>query len=434
MPLLPRLPYGEKYLKMMYGGGIQTVLGRMGGTLGKVSANVMPAGAPESFTKAMTPWDAPTSPYAAGFNSKYSLDIHQWTVSRDSTLQQLLRKTTYQAEGDSMKYIPTDVNGLQGIWTSSTPFTSGSVESAPTVVNLENMYPAFMADPWEESWVSSVIASYKDEPKQDPVKNMAYHVDNFPFQIEKYMLRTVDSVNNDGSSNLFVESLDRIISSSDEAHTDYVNSAADPDLHYGNSSALVDRSTDTSDSFGAGAGDGNSLATAARIVDLGYIDDVMKAIKKYSKNKNYVLFMGDSTLDEIQYIYGNKERFIDGPMNISYGINGVNTRAGRDVGLQVASFRSRNVKMPIFTSEYIAGEVSTNISATVTDQNIGNIYFLDLDALEQRYALPTSLLQSNDADMLQPDNLYQRSLLVTAFQLISTNPRALGAIKYLKAM
>lgn len=401
------------------------------------AANVGPLD-PTTFKKAMGPWDAPTSPYGSAWNAKFNMKIHMWVVDRVDTLQRLFKKTTYQAEGDAVKYVETDIDGMQGIWTSGTPFTSGSVESARTPADLENVYPAFLVDPWEDNWVSGIIASYKDEPKYDPAKNMKDHIEYFPFQIEKKLNQQIDTVNNDGSTYRYCESIDRLISSYAEAHTDYVNDAADPDLHYNNSTALVDRSGDSDDTFGGGAGDGIILgdggATGARILDPGYIDDAMKGCKKYSKGKNYVLYMGESTLDELQYFYGDKERFIDGPMSIEYTVNGVKTRAGRDIGEQIASFRSRNVKMPIFTSDYAPGEQSNNISATVVNQDIGNIYLIDLDEIELRYALPTTHIATNDGAMLQPDNLTHRHMLATAFQLIATNPRAHGAVKYLKAM
>jgi hypothetical protein len=69
----------------------------------------------------------------------------------------------------------------------------------------------------------------------------------------------------------------------------------------------------------------------------------------------------------------------------------------------------------------------------VTDADIGNIYILDLDAIELRVAIPITYLETPPAAMLTGDVMKTRHMFLYAAQLLATNFRAHGAVKYLKA-
>jgi len=426
--MIPRLPYGKEYLDWWYnkGGMVATLFGL--DSVGGASA------VSDAIKKAIGPWDAPASPYNYYFEPKFSATVQMW-VERSTEVWKLLRKTTFLAEGDSIKYVSSDLAGLQGVSGSSTPFSSGSAESAPTVATLEEFEPAYMVDPWETTLPSRTRSTWQSEPKLDPQWIKQYHAELFPHQIDAKLCQTIDTVNNDGSSALFIESIDRICSASAEADTTYVSNAADPDIYWGKSSALIDRSADTNDVFGCGAGSGLSLpsSSAARVLKLDYIDDVVAAIMPHSKNKRFIGITGPKTLNEMQKLIDPKQRFLNVPVDVQVTINGVSTRKGAKAGFTVGAYVASGVEIPFFTSRHVANETSANRSATITDADIGNIYIIDLDTIEIRTAVPVTYLETPPHAMLTGDMLKTRHMLLYGAQLICTNFRANGAVKYLKS-
>ncbi|RLI87711.1 MAG: hypothetical protein DRP01_00880 [Archaeoglobales archaeon] len=426
--MLPRLPYGKEYLDWWYnkGGMVATLLGL--DSVGGASA------VSDAIKKAIGPWDAPNSPYAEYFEPKFSATVQMW-VERSTEVWKLLRKTTFLAEGDSLKYVESDLSSIQGVTGSSTPFASGTNESAPTVATLEEIEPAYLVDAWETTLPSRTRSTWQSEPKLDPKWIKQYHAELFPHQIDALLCRTIDTPNNDGSSVFFIESIDRICSGNAEASTTYVSDAADPDIHWGKSTALIDRSADTDDTFGCGAGDGLSLPDtgAARTLKLDYIDDVVAAIVPYSKNKRFIGITGPKTLNEMQKLIDPKQRYLNVPVDVQVTINGVSTRKGAKAGFTVGAYVASGIEIPFFTSRHIANETSANRSATITDADIGNIYIIDLDTIEIRTAVPVTYLETPPHAMLTGDMLKTRHMLMYGAQLICTNFRANGAVKYLKS-
>jgi len=416
----PKLTYGRDYLNWWYFGGgfAQTILGK---------------DVQDQIKKAVGVWDAPTSPYDYYFEPKFSATVQIYTI-RVSEVFKLLRKTTFQAEGDSLKYVETDLSSLVGFGAGGTPFTTGTAESAPTVATLEEFQPAYMADPWTTDLTTRTRASWQADPKLNPEWVKAQHVDLLPSQIDLMLNKTVDTVANDGSTNLNFESIDRICSGYAEASTTYCSSADDPDVYWGKASALIDRSGDSDDTFGCGAGSGLSLpsSAAARILKLDYIDDVVAAASNYSKRKRYIAITGPKTLNEMQKLIDPKQRYLDVPMDVQITENGVQTRQGAKVGFQIASYLTNGIQIPFFTSSHIANELAANRSATITDADCGNIFIIDLDTVEVRYAIPITYMETPAEAMLTRDNMSTRHMFLFAGQLLCTNFRANAAIKYLK--
>lgn len=422
---IKRMPYGEEYLDWYYNkGGMRDTIYGLDSIYG-----VTPNG--EKLNKAIGPWDPPASPYAYNFEPAYAARIYMWTI-RNSEVLRLIPKTTFLAEGDSLKYIETDLAGLTGIGNASTPFASGSAESGPTITELNEIKPAHLIDPWETALVSRTISTYKRDPKTDPAYLKNYHAELLPHQLDTMLCKTVDTVANDGSSNLNLESIDRIVSDYAESGVaTYVNAATDGDLYWGDTSILVDRSADTDDTFGGAIS--LPASAAARVLSLDMIDDVIADASRYSSSKRYVGITGPLTINEMQKLIDPKQRYLDNPMNVSFTMNGVSTRSGEKTGFTVASYVSNGIEIPIFPCNAIAGEISTNISGTVTTQNIGNIYFLDLDAIEIREAFPLTYLETPPEAMLTSDTMKTRHAFLYAAQLFSTNFKAHAAVKYLKS-
>lgn len=424
---MKRLPYGEEFLKWWYEeGGMHNTLFGLDSTSGSSMVS-------DKMSKAIGPWDAETSPYAEYFDPVFSATVQAY-VDRASEVFKLLPKTTFIAEGDSIKYYETDLTGLAGYTYASTPFATGSAESAPTIVSLSQLRPAYVFDPWETSLMSRTEASWQNDPQLDAEWIRRYHTENLPNQLDAMLNKQVDTPASNATS-YNIESIDRICSKSDEASTTYCSAATDPDLWWNVSAVKIDRSADTDDTFGGGAGDGIDLPTvgAARTITLEMIDDVVTAITPYSKNRRFIGITGPKTLNEIQRLIDPKQRFLDVPMDYELTMNGVSTRKGAKTGFSVGAYIAGGVEIPFFTTRHVANETSDNRSATVTDANIGNVYILDLDAIELRVAMPVTYLETPPSAMLTGDVLKTRHSFMYAAQLFATNFRSHGAIKYLKS-
>ena len=420
------MPFGKEYLDWYYKkGGMHTTLFGLDSVGGAAFAG-------ERMAKAIGPWDAPTSPYSVYFEPVFSAAVNMYTA-RASEVYKLLPKTTWLAEGDSLKYIETDLAGLTGITGSSTPFASGSAESAPTVASLEDLIPAHVVNPWETSLPSRTISTWQAQPQLDPAFIKKYHTENLPNQLDNMLTKTVDTPSNNASA-YNIESIDRICSGYDEASTTYCAAATDPDLWWGGSAVKIDQSTDTDYTFQGGAGSGLSLPStgAARTLSLDLIDDALVESMAYSKRKRYIGITGHKTLNEMQKLIDPKQRFLDHPMDYQLTLNGVSTRRGAKTGFTVAAYVSNGIEIPFFGTRHAANETSANRSATVTDADMGNIYILDLDEIEMRIALPVTYLETPPEAMLTGDVMKTRHMFLFAAQLLATNFRSHAAIKYLK--
>ena len=427
---MKRLGYSKEYLDWWYlqGGAYQTLYG-----LDSITGEPVIS---DKLAKAIGPWDAPASPYAYYFEPKFSATVQAYT-DRASEVFKLLPKTTFIAEGDSLKYFETDLAGLTGVSGSSTPFASGSAESAPTIATLEEFEPAYVVDPWETSLMSRTRATWQADPKMDPTWIKTYHAENLPNQLDAMLTKTIDTVANDGSSSLNIESIDRMVSCDNESSTTYCNAATDGDIYWGKSSVLIDRDADTDNTFGGGAGtagDAISLPTtgAARVLNLDMIDDVVTAAAPYSSRKRYIGITGPKTLNEMQKLIDPKQRFLDTPMDYQLTLNGVSTRKGAKTGFTVGAYIAGGIEIPFFTTRHAANETSSNRSATVTDADCGNIYIIDLDTIEMRTAIPITYLETPPVAMLTGDVMKTRHMFLYAAQLLCTNFRSNAAVKYLK--
>lgn len=386
-----------------------------------------------SISKAITPWDPPASPYGVYFDSAYSAEIESY-VLRDTSVARLLRKETFQRLGDSWKYYETDVDGVVGVDGASTPYASGSVESGPTFVALEQFKPAYIVDPWETDFTSDVESEWQPFPNNDKEWLRQYHAEKLPNALDVMLTLDIDALANDGSSNLNVESIARICSKAAEATTTYCSSAADPDIHWGKSTALIDRDADTDDTFGGGAGSGIDIpgSAAARVLNLDMIDDAFAASLDYANSDNYIMITGARTINEISSLIDPKQRFVDGPMDVQYTVNGVQTRRGTDTGFSVASFISNGIRLPIFPNKHVSGEGGRNITTKITDADIGDIYILNMDDIHLRYAVPSIMWSTPPEARMTGDIMKDRHMIMTAVQLICTNFRSQSAVKYLK--
>lgn len=385
-----------------------------------------------SIEKAITPWDPPASPYDEWFDAAFSAEVESYVI-RGSKVFQLLPKDTFQRLGDSWKFYQTDVDGVTGVDGGSTPFASGSVESGPDYETVKQFKPAYIVDPWETDFTSTIEQEWQPFPNNNVATLKAYHMRKFPNALDVMLTLDVDALANDGSSNLNIESIDRICSNGTESGdgTTYVSAVTDGDIYWGNSSALIDRS----ESAYAWSDAQVSLpsSAAARTLDLGFIDDVLADALDYADTENYIMITGARTINEMNDIIGDKQRFLDAPMNVQITRNGVETRRGTTGGFSVSSFISNGIQIPVFNCKHVRGENGSNITTKITDEDIGCIYLLNLDDIHIRVAVPTVYWQTPPAAKLTGDIMKDRHMLLYGAQLICTNFTTQAAVKGLKA-
>jgi len=378
-------------------------------------------------------WDFPGAFTTYG-EPVFAPKVELW-LARNSEVYSLLPKSTFIAKGDSFKYIETELDGLVAITATSTPDASLAKESAPTITNVELIRPGYYGDYWKVNWMGRVESGWQKatDPKTDPAYIKAFHAEALPNQIDKLLTLTADTT----PAATTVESLDTLLSINTEAGTTYLSAATDNDLWFGKSSAEQIRANDTDDTYGCGAGGADTAmigaGTNARVVQLDFIDDALAAAKPYSKNKNYIMVMGNKTLNEIQKLIDPKQRFLDTPMNYQKTLNGVSTRKGVVGGFTVSGLISNGLTIPVFTCDHVANETSTNRSSKITDADIGNIYIIDLDAIELRVAVPVTYIETPPSSMLSIDYLQSRHMFLWAAQLLCSNFRSHACVKYLKS-
>ena len=389
-----------------------------------------------SINKAIAPWDPPASPYNVYFDPVFNAEVFAWTL-RDNTVFRLLRKETFQRLGDSYKYYAADVDAVTGVDGGSTPYTSGSVESGPTYASFEQFKPAYIMDPWETDWTSDIESEWQKYPANTVEELKAYHANKFPNALDVMLTKTVDTVANDGATYFNLESIDRICSDYTEsgATTTFVSADTDGDIYWGKSTALIDRSTDTGDTYGASVD--LPATAAARVLSLDMIDDVMAGCLDKAPSENYIMITGPRTINEIERLVEGKQRYngpwVNGPIGVDYTVNGVVTRQGVDAGIAVASYVTNGIRIPIFANKHVVGENGLNESSKVTDTDIGNIYLINMDTVHIRVAVPTVYWQTPPEARLTGDRLKDRHAIMMGAQLICTNFQANGKVAYLKA-
>lgn len=432
---IKRMQYGPEYLDWYYnGGGMAMTFSGLASIYGESMMS-------EYFQKAAinaSPWDPPAGTnYTNYFDPVYSAKVGAY-VARSDSVYRLLRKTTFLAEGDSLKYYETDLNNWVGLAAGGTPFATATGESAPTISTLTELKPAFLVDPWITDFQARVISTWQNRPELDPNFVKRHHTELIPNDLDVMLTQDIDTVANDGSAAYNLESIDRMISTDGESHTTFCNVATDGDLYWGNSSAKIDRDADTDNTFGCGAGtagDGLSMpgSAAARVLSLDYIDDVIAASMRYSKNNNYICVTGPKTLNEVNKLIDPKQRFADAPMDVQITMNGVSTRKGTEAGFSVASYITNGLQIPIFTNTNICGAFSGNQTTKITDNDIGHMYFIDMDEMELRIAVPMTYLETPPPSMLTGDKMQIRHMFLFAAQLFGGNMRAHAGVKYLKS-
>lgn len=206
-----------------------------------------------------------------------------------------------------------------------------------------------------------------------------------------------------------MEPIDRAISDSVEAGN--LSDGADADIYD------FDRSDSEFESNVLTSSDGTN-----RNFVLDYLDDAVREIREASgkdpvTDDNYFFLTGHDTYQRVENEVGGKERLE--AVRSTYGLNGVQTVPGDDVGITVRAYKD----IPIFRSNDVASD------------GISRIYLIDSETMWIKQLLPTQFYSTGidiDDNPFAIDRLGNEGMYLTTGQLTLTNPKAQAKVSNLK--
>ena len=338
------------------------------------------------------------------FNPIYGRTAVNW-LNMEADIWKLLRKTTYQALGGSVRIITAEASNFHGHLEAGT--TLGDTD-IPTVQKVDYTDPAVMYNYWDASLLAKLKHNWEDTPGQsmeDFFKN--YFAFQHPKNINQRLCYDTNTLAaGGGAHDNYIESIDRVCS---DAAEELLLDAGDCDIHG------FDRSASEAEAY-------NDInGGTLRNLSLDLIDDMVADCKKYSERRNFILLTDEIQLNKIESLEDVKRRYADTDKWKIDSINGVNTRRGEVAGFAVSEYIASGIPIPIFTSQHVHNESGGN----------GNIYLLDMDHIEIRVALPTVYISTEQGHFPLLDNMYFKYMYLTVAQLIADKYSCHGAIKYL---
>jgi len=402
---LMKVTYEGQYAATFFGMGPQFGMGNKTPAFGLGSMGGQGIGASvhnQDLLKADDPFLTTKTNY---FNPIYGKMTTDW-LNHESDVYRLLKKTTYQAKGDSLRVITAAPSNFYGQLETASALGETDI---PTLVEVTYTDPAVMYNHWDSSLLAQLKTRWQDSPGQNfaewaKLYMSKQHASDINAKLT-YDTGTLARVG--GNFDNYIESIDRVCSDgAEEALLD----AGDCDI-YG-----FDRSANEAEAY-------NDInGGTLRNLQLGLLDDMISDCKKYSEARNFIMITDESQLNSIQALDGVKQRYSSGqsPWKISTQ-NGVSTRKGESIGFAVSSYVGAGIEVPIFTSKDIHGEAGGN----------GNIYLLDMDHIEIRVALPTVYMDTENAHFLLLDSFNYKYMYLTVAQLCADKFNCHGAIKYL---
>lgn len=388
---------------------------------------------------------------AGWYDPVYSRDLMLEGLTRSNTLFSLLPKTTFQAKGDSFKYIGTDsATGFKGGIGENGVIVNGT-SSTPQPTDVDSIFPAVVELDWLDSEVGRALSAIQNEPVNDPAQIREYMGNYFLNKINMSLAgvavsATVHGVDtpavNAGTSKAEVECLDRMITNQTESGAaNHVSDAGDGDIFWnetGSGSARVDRSAVTT--WDAQVTLPSSAGTEEAYDILSELDDLMAVAKKYRQGSlapNYIGVCGDKAMNKIQDELDPKARFLEGEMGVTQTLNGVSSRTGVEGGkLSVASLMISGVKVPFFQASYLDGTESSSWlwkNSKYTSGGVGNIYLINMDAIEFRTLIPITYKSLPNTTNNSAPGLGNINVLYMAGQLLARQWKSHAALKYIKA-
>jgi len=374
------------------------------------------------------------------FDPVYSAEVALQGLTRDTSIFKLLPKTTYQQKGDSYQVIATETTeNMYATTESGLIFTTET--TTPTITDVDSIVPAVIHREWEDTTMAvelSKIQRNRGIMNPDLVKQ--YQTARFWDNIDQQLAGTyitpatnhgVDEPATTGAA-AYIESIDRMLTTKSEGGTaTYVSADTDGDVFWNTTgvagTARYDRSAGVLWDCQIRLPTGGSAAAGEPYNILDELDDLMAAAKVYAKQPyNYIALMSPKALNKIQNEIDPKQRFLEGPADVTQTLGGVSSRPGVEGGkVSVSSLTICGVKVPCFESPYLMGTASSSWlwkNSKHTTGGVGNIYLINMDAMEIRILVPPTY-ESWPAyyDLADAPAFGNKHVLYTMMQLIAWN-------------
>jgi len=390
------------------------------------------------------------------FDPVYSAQLALQGLTRDTSIFKLLRKTTYQTDGDSYQVIAADTSDTV-LSTGESGVIFGTETTVPTITDVDSIIPAVTTKQWEDTVMAVELSKIqRSRTTMNPDQLREYFSLQFWDCIDRQLAGVfndpdgtptghgADAPPTDGSSHAQIECIDRMVCGSTEAldANTYLSSGADGDIYWNDTgvagTARYDRSAGTAWNaqlrLPIAAGGTAAAGCAYNILD--ELDDLMAAAKVYAKQPyNYIGLCSPKAMNKIQNEIDPKQRFLEGQTDVTQTINGVSTRPGVEGGkVSVSSLTICGVKIPFFESPYLMGTSSSSwiwLNSKHTTGGVGNIYLLNMDAIEFRTLVPVTYTTWPNYSESDAPGLGSRHLIYMMGQLIAKNWQSHAALKYI---
>jgi hypothetical protein len=387
------------------------------------------------------------------FDPVYSAEVALQGLTRSTSIFKLLPKTTYQQKGDSYQYIATEnTSNMSATGESGLIFTTET--TVPTITDIDSIVPSVVHHEWEDTTMATELSKIqRSRAVMNPDLQKTYETERFWNSIDMMLAGVfrvpagtgvghgVDAPATNGTYGE-VESIDRMITCQAEVVSGtYVSLTTDGNIFWNNAGGPA----------GAGRYDRNggtlwdaqvtlpvgSVAAGVAYNILDELDDLMAKAKCYAKQPyNYIALMSPKAMNKIQNEIDPKQRYLEGPADVTQTIGGVSTRPGVEGGkVSVSSLTICGVKVPCFESPYLMGTASSNwlwLNTVHTTGGVGNIFLINMDAIEFRTLVPpTYETWPARYDIADAPAFGNKHVLYMMGQLIAWNWQSHAALKYI---
>ncbi len=295
----------------------------------------------------------------------------------------LFREIAYSANAlGAIGFQPWQTSGYRTLTTAGATATAGLALGAnmptPIVITAANVdiSPCLEGATFE---IDSTAA--KVNPKNDSASWEEYQEaakEEFLNRLNRNLLASADTTKSVG-----LDSIDRVIASYAEIAYGKV---ADNAVLDANDLDIYGKDRDAStlyDSYVSGL----AYGSGSRTLSLSHLDEVIQNCRGYWANRMYAnkfFLTGDDTAMRISQLYQATER-IQMPMKgVSFGVNGVKSISGADVGVEVAAYRG----IPIVPD------------MNVLQDTISRFYLIDQDNLHIGTVTPPTYIETTENDFL----------------------------------
>lgn len=388
------------------------------------------------------------------FDPVYSGTLALQGLTRSTSLFKLLPKTTYQQRGDSYQTITAETT--EGMYPSGEAGLIFTTETTtPTITDVNSIIPAVIHREWEDTTMAVELSKIqRSRTMLNPGEIKKYQSERFLDDIDRQLAgvfvtpATSHGIDDPATNGTYaeLECIDRMVTSKAENTATTYNSAnTDGNIYWNNTglagTARYDRNAGTDWNGQVRLPTGGTVAAGEAYNILDELDDLMAIAKCYATQPyNYIGLCSPKALNKIQNEIDPKQRWLEGPTDVTQTINGVTTRPGVEGGkVSVSSLTISGIKVPMFESPYLMGTATSNwlwMNTKHTTGGPGNIYLVNMDAIEIRTLVPITYetwpaWYGAGADVADAPAFGNKHVLYMMAQLIAWNWQSHAALKYI---